>query len=962
MVKFLEERLLEKTKDSQSSILYAQWNYDKKVIPGALQAVTSLFPHYSLHDESHSITIINNIVRIIGKENVEKLSAIDIWLILEASYCHDVGMVVSSQDQIKALKSREFLDFFEEAINDTKHGLHEFAFKFVIKNDQINLKEPFVDLGVYDGIRFILAEYFRWSHSERSKEIINNPFKELSIDSPRGVIPPRIFKILGEICSSHTKDFGEVMKLPFVEVGIDNEDAHPRYIACLLRIGDLLDLDNNRFSEVMLRTLNKVPVDTLYHKQKHLSIESFRADRDKIEVVARCNDYDVANVTQHWFNYLNTEVSQQINRWNEIVPNKDLGYLPMIGELKVELFEYDYIDGKSKPKFSVDTDKALELLQGSGLYENPYQCLREILQNAVDATLLRIWLEFNETKEFSSPQSEDFKKILKIFPISIRISEKNDEKELDYKSWEIEISDNGLGMTSNDLKFLTKTGSSIKNKEKMGIVKSMPIWMQPSGVFGIGFQSIFMITDLVNIETKSYINEEFRIVELNSPSSFRDGGILLKKRRTSHSVKPGTKLTFLIKVPAIPPKVSFSLNDGKAARFFKNFDPFSIDSLDIEIGKILDEIYDFTNKSYIPIKLNMENSFERLEVSNSNKFKYYNSEHCLEFSIKDDFKSNTKVFYKNQIAEINLDIKFLSFDLNIHKDIASKVLTLNRNKVRKEYYGELESQLFGSVLHEMINNFEEIFEDNKKKQLGSMFLHYYYEKSNYPQLGLDRFNYWKDFEINVENEVKSLNDLLSTVEQIKIIRTKKARGFFADDFSLDKASNILVIRLSMWNISNDITHFLIFKAKTLFPYLGFHTSETEENQEIVLTKDNRDEYFSKKEVLEALKNTRRGWYSSRAIIPCSSEYFALRLKEKSNLPYVYRYKIFSDLPITFPEMLSPYTYHKDKHGRETFQFVINEKLIKWVFENRYNKLTTYHEIQESYEKFRIDFDRDISIA
>jgi HSP90 family molecular chaperone len=51
-----------------------------------------------------------------------------------------------------------------------------------------------------------------------------------------------------------------------------------------------------------------------------------------------------------------------------------------------------FIDGKNKPKFSVDTDKALSLLQGAGIYDGAHQCIREILQNAVDSTLIRIWL------------------------------------------------------------------------------------------------------------------------------------------------------------------------------------------------------------------------------------------------------------------------------------------------------------------------------------------------------------------------------------------------------------------------------------------------------------------------------------------------------------------------------------------------------------------------------------------
>jgi hypothetical protein len=71
--------------------------------------------------------------------------------------------------------------------------------------------------------------------------------KSCPLLSPRSVIPPRIFKMLANICSSHTKDFRDVLALPFCQVGIDLEDAHPRFIACMLRVGDLLDLDNNRF-------------------------------------------------------------------------------------------------------------------------------------------------------------------------------------------------------------------------------------------------------------------------------------------------------------------------------------------------------------------------------------------------------------------------------------------------------------------------------------------------------------------------------------------------------------------------------------------------------------------------------------------------------------------------------------------------------------------------------------------
>ena len=163
----------------------------------------------------------------------------------------------------------------------------------------IKYKHNYFSLEVYEGIRYILAEFFRKNHAERSREIIINHSDKLALLSPRGIIPTRIFNILGEICRCHTSEFSEILDLPFCEVGIDVEDAHPRFIACLLRIGDLLDIDNNRFSEVMLKTLNKIPIDIIIHKGKHLSIVLYRADRDCIEITAKCHDYDTTNVTQH---------------------------------------------------------------------------------------------------------------------------------------------------------------------------------------------------------------------------------------------------------------------------------------------------------------------------------------------------------------------------------------------------------------------------------------------------------------------------------------------------------------------------------------------------------------------------------------------------------------------------------------------------------------------------------------
>jgi len=103
MADLLVKHLKEKAgKHSALSLLASQWDFDKKLIPKALQSIGGLFPHYSRHDESHSKQILINIERLLG-DNIRLLSATDTWLILEAAYWHDIGMVVPHADLQKAI-------------------------------------------------------------------------------------------------------------------------------------------------------------------------------------------------------------------------------------------------------------------------------------------------------------------------------------------------------------------------------------------------------------------------------------------------------------------------------------------------------------------------------------------------------------------------------------------------------------------------------------------------------------------------------------------------------------------------------------------------------------------------------------------------------------------------------------------------------------------------------------------
>ena len=255
----VEKKLQEKSLNTEQSILMGQWEFDKKIIPNALKAIAIVFPHYSLHDESHSISILNNIVKMIGEEVVAQLSCTDLWFLLESAYSHDLGMVITADRLESALKNDDFLKHFMKVSADDNHPCNIYTKCFTFRDGKLYFKEDEFCIKQFDAIRFLLADYFRGKHAENSKLTINDPVRGAGIDSPRSIIPPRLFALLSDICRAHTQNFEQVMKLPQSEDGIGLDECHPRFIACMLRLGDLLDIDNNRFSETLMKTVKAMP-------------------------------------------------------------------------------------------------------------------------------------------------------------------------------------------------------------------------------------------------------------------------------------------------------------------------------------------------------------------------------------------------------------------------------------------------------------------------------------------------------------------------------------------------------------------------------------------------------------------------------------------------------------------------------------------------------------------------------
>lgn len=667
---YIEQVFRDKAKDEGCSILVSKWNYDSTLIPEALETIPLIFPHFSKHNKSHSETILNNIVNVLGKNVIEQLSSTDLWLILESAYCHDLGMVITVEMINAALQDGSFLKYFRSVLADPFHEMYKYAAFYAIKNGKLVLKQNDFSLMMYDSVRFLMSDYFRSRHADNSLKAIANTDSVLALDLPKAIVPTRLISMMGAVCRSHTLNFNEVMSLPQVENGIATDMAHPRFVACLLRLGDILDIDNNRFSDVFMKTISEMPELSQLHKDKHLSITHLRIDSKYIEVNAKCKSPRVAKVTKDWFSWIKEEVNNQTLRWNTIVPDDISCYLPTISHLDIEIEGYDNLSTIEMPRFTIDVNKALELLQGKNFYKDPFDSIRELLQNAVDSTLLKLYELYKNTEVVRNGIDVSFLNAAKQFPIHVEV--RRDSNGI----IQVSISDRGLGISKHQLKFLSNTGSSSKNVLKQDIIRNMPEWMRPSGVFGIGFQSIFLLTDRVDIETKDFFTDECISIEMYNPRSKMKGDIYIKP--CSHMYESGFKLHFSLKEECNRQKTE---SNG----FFDEIHE------EDSVVSICEKVKQYAELSFFPIYCN-EEYIER----ESNL--YFDQKTGIELKFSDTNETlEQKFYFKNALVDPLPNVPFFSMVANFHSCNSVDYLTLDRCAFKDKMQSEAQILLYQAI-------------------------------------------------------------------------------------------------------------------------------------------------------------------------------------------------------------------------------------------------------------------------
>lgn len=568
-----------------------------------LQNTKYVFVNYSLHDGSHSRAIIHAIERFLGEERIHSLSATDTFMLLVCAYAHDYGMAQTCNKVYRLMDSPGFKRFLESQEKDS--STMETEDTLAIKNLlwYLNDSKPNIPLNeFYHSIQLVLQLFLRPNHWKGVLDI-RKDFQGLFekhldgrfISGSEGIV---------EICMCHGMEFESLMQLKPHADGIIGDDFHPRLIAAMIRLGDLLDLDNNRFpawfTKEAARDDTIIPRLSVLHSLKHAAISHLLVTENKIEIQACCHSsqsgYEVANLVSQWTGWLKDECRNLQLHWNEISQNQ-FGPAPATPDIQIFVDGKPYTAADKNLKMQMSQERVMNLLKGTSIYRDKYVGIRELLQNAVDATALQLWndIKWNRylahglSKDHASPKLDlmdiirnGWNSIFSNYDITVELI-----KDLQKNQVILVVKDKGIGITREDVEFISDIGSSKeKNMRIRSLMSGMPAWLKPAGIFGIGLQSVFQLTDCIEFYTRQH-NQPELLISLHSYGKSK-GKIEICEVPPNHdgllfydNAIPGTN----VKIVIDPAKIMCADNREDQHENFIYYDP------EFDLGNELNIIY-----------------------------------------------------------------------------------------------------------------------------------------------------------------------------------------------------------------------------------------------------------------------------------------------------------------------------------------------------------------------------------
>lgn len=543
----IQERITTLTEEVKDDNTTSMWRVCRGIVENVSQhnkQIIAQMRDYDTHDKEHSEKVLEIIEDILG-QNMEKLTVYELLLLYMSAYLHDSAMALPDWEYkvLKAVEGTEeyhdnTLEFticndykpkhtYSEALriieeNKDKLFCYDTAKNYVCaKPTEDKMTESLAEFmqqyeefrngyitdldkckgsvsEYMDKSRWIRSEFIRQTHHIRAVENVES-LKGKIADAIGGFYAEKFIEDLAVICRCHGKNLESVFQLPDARKDWLGGTANIQFLAMMLRLGDVIHFDSKRAPRSLYA--EKQITDAVSYKHWNAKFQElqYKVQNTNGKVIicyqAYCEDPEMYYFIQDYMGWIDNEIDNYYvlkNRWEMNQSSENGQYCFKIE--KVDRTDIGYDKDQFVPdndmKFVLNQSKILELLMGIQLYKDPFLCLREIYQNALDAS--KCMKAYNKKKGKTENLTIEF---------GIGEEDLHGKKER-----YIYCLDHGTGMNAYIIKnYLLHIGNSYYRSKDFA--KQNTDWgydVKPTSQFGIGLLSGYMLADKIGITTIHY--------------------------------------------------------------------------------------------------------------------------------------------------------------------------------------------------------------------------------------------------------------------------------------------------------------------------------------------------------------------------------------------------------------------------------------------------------------------------
>lgn len=202
------------------------------------------FPSFTDHSMLHSLNVIDYCNRIIGEEQIKKMSPEECYVLIMACYLHDIGMGINDNDYKEFSEKIDFGDFFDkhdraDTANNVRAFHHEFSGLFIRK----------------------YAKLFDFPSDELTGAIV-------------------------QVSRGHRKTdlFDES---EYADIATGDSIIRTAYLSAVIRIADEIDVASDRNPEMLFETEGLTNIKDIEAFGTHESIKRVEIEGDEIQLFTK---------------------------------------------------------------------------------------------------------------------------------------------------------------------------------------------------------------------------------------------------------------------------------------------------------------------------------------------------------------------------------------------------------------------------------------------------------------------------------------------------------------------------------------------------------------------------------------------------------------------------------------------------------------------------------------------------